>query len=116
MPRKRLGRILSRFGGATSYQEKVDEVFEFVNDHRPTTDELVGWHRGTFAQENIAIEVTRWDRQEYREAFQEAGLFVAERDNIPDPGTEILLKRSSRWRTSTRATRWSNATTNSARY
>jgi len=40
-------------------------------------------------QENIAIEMTRWDRQEYREAFREAGLFVAEQDNIPDRETEI---------------------------
>ena len=40
-------------------------------------------------QDNISIEMTRWDRQEYREAFREAGLFVAEQDNIPDRETEI---------------------------
>ena len=40
-------------------------------------------------QDNISIEMTRWDRQEYREAFREAGLFVAEQDNVPDRETEI---------------------------
>jgi hypothetical protein len=33
--------------------------------------------------------MTRWDRREYREAFREAGLFVAEQDNIQDQETEI---------------------------
>ena len=40
-------------------------------------------------QENISVEMTRWDREEYREAFREAGLYVAEQDNIPDRETEI---------------------------
>ncbi|AGB33633.1 methyltransferase type 11 [Natrinema pellirubrum DSM 15624] len=35
-------------------------------------------------QEFIAIEMTRWDRHQYRDAFREAGLHVAEQDNIPD--------------------------------
>ena len=43
-------------------------------------------------QDNISIEMTRWDRQEYREAFREAGLFVAEQDNILDRETEIPSK------------------------
>lgn len=40
-------------------------------------------------QENISIEMTRWDRQEYREVFREADLYVAEQDNVPDQETEI---------------------------
>ncbi|QIB76326.1 class I SAM-dependent methyltransferase [Halogeometricum borinquense] len=40
-------------------------------------------------QENISVEMTRWTGEEYREAFREAGLFVAEQDNIPDRETEI---------------------------
>ena len=40
-------------------------------------------------QENLSIEMTRWNRREYREAFREAGLLVAEQDNIPDRETEI---------------------------
>lgn len=40
-------------------------------------------------QESISIEMTRWDRQEYRHAFREAGFFVAEQDNVPDRETTI---------------------------
>ncbi|MFC7167184.1 class I SAM-dependent methyltransferase [Halospeciosus flavus] len=40
-------------------------------------------------QENIEVEMTRWDREEYREAFRDAGLFVAEQDNVPDRDTRI---------------------------
>jgi len=40
-------------------------------------------------QEFIEIEMTRWNREEYREAFREAGLHVAAQDNIPDRETEI---------------------------
>jgi ubiquinone/menaquinone biosynthesis C-methylase UbiE len=40
-------------------------------------------------QENIAIEMTRWSREEYREAFRNAGLYVAEQDNVPDLEIEI---------------------------
>jgi putative restriction endonuclease len=36
------------FGGATQYVETLDAILEFVGTHHPTTDELVGWHRGTF--------------------------------------------------------------------
>ncbi|MFC6719676.1 class I SAM-dependent methyltransferase [Natrialbaceae archaeon GCM10025810] len=35
-------------------------------------------------QEFISIEMTRWNREQYREAFRTAGLHVAEQDNIPD--------------------------------
>ncbi len=40
-------------------------------------------------QDNISIEMTRWDRTQYREAFREAGLYVAEQDTIPDREIEI---------------------------
>ncbi|MFC6874045.1 class I SAM-dependent methyltransferase [Halobellus marinus] len=40
-------------------------------------------------QEHIDIEMTRWSRAEYREAFREAGLHVAEQDSIPDREIEI---------------------------
>ena len=48
MPPERLKSIVPMFGGATRYVETLDSVLEFVADHEPTTDELVGWHRGTF--------------------------------------------------------------------
>jgi ubiquinone/menaquinone biosynthesis C-methylase UbiE len=40
-------------------------------------------------QENIEIEMTRWSAAEYRAAFREAGLYVAQQDNVPDRETEI---------------------------
>ncbi|MFC6837044.1 class I SAM-dependent methyltransferase [Halomarina ordinaria] len=40
-------------------------------------------------QEDIDVEMTRWSRAEYREAFREAGFHVAEQDTIPDEETEI---------------------------
>ena len=40
-------------------------------------------------QENIAVDMTRWSRAEYREAFRRAGLHVAEQDAIPDEETAI---------------------------
>jgi len=40
-------------------------------------------------QDNIAVEMTLWSREEYREAFRDAGLHVAEQDNVPDREIEI---------------------------
>ena len=40
-------------------------------------------------QELISIEMTRWDRQQYREAFRDAGFHVAEQETIPDREIEI---------------------------
>jgi ubiquinone/menaquinone biosynthesis C-methylase UbiE len=35
-------------------------------------------------QDRISVPMTLWSRQEYRDAFRAAGLFVAEQDTIPD--------------------------------
>jgi len=40
-------------------------------------------------QDNIGVEMTLWSREEYREAFRDAGLHVAEQDNVPDREIEI---------------------------
>ena len=40
-------------------------------------------------QEHISVEMTLWSREEYREAFREAGLYVAEQDNGPDLEIDI---------------------------
>jgi putative restriction endonuclease len=45
----RLRSIVPMFGGATNYVQTLEAILEFVDTHQPTTDELVGWHRGTFA-------------------------------------------------------------------
>jgi ubiquinone/menaquinone biosynthesis C-methylase UbiE len=40
-------------------------------------------------QEGIDVEMTRWSRAAYREAFRRAGFHVAEQDTIPDEETPI---------------------------
>ena len=40
-------------------------------------------------QDRIDIEMLRWDREQYREAFRTAGFAVAEQDTIPDEDVEI---------------------------
>ena len=40
-------------------------------------------------EENVSIEMIRWSAPEYRAAFRDAGLVVAEQDTIPDRETEI---------------------------
>ncbi|TKX78811.1 class I SAM-dependent methyltransferase [Halorubrum sp. SD626R] len=40
-------------------------------------------------QEKISIEMTRWSRAEYREAFRKAGLYVAEQDAVSDREIDI---------------------------
>ncbi|UWG49135.1 SAM-dependent methyltransferase [Halanaeroarchaeum sp. HSR-CO] len=40
-------------------------------------------------QDGIDIEMTLWNREQYREAFGEAGFYVAEQDNVPDREVEI---------------------------
>ncbi|WP_122090745.1 class I SAM-dependent methyltransferase [Halalkalicoccus subterraneus] len=40
-------------------------------------------------QDRISVEMTRWSRAEYREAFRRAGFHVAEQDAIPDLDIEI---------------------------
>ncbi|MFC6731243.1 class I SAM-dependent methyltransferase [Haladaptatus sp. DYSN1] len=40
-------------------------------------------------QDNISVEMTRWTREQYRDAFRNAGLYVAEQDHIGDWDVEI---------------------------
>ncbi|MFW5918729.1 MAG: class I SAM-dependent methyltransferase [Halanaeroarchaeum sp.] len=40
-------------------------------------------------QASIDVEMTLWDRGDYRDAFREAGFYVAEQDNVPDREVEI---------------------------
>ncbi|WP_276259514.1 class I SAM-dependent methyltransferase [Haloglomus litoreum] len=40
-------------------------------------------------QDGISIDMTRWSRDRYREAFRDAGFHVATQDNIPDRETDI---------------------------
>ncbi|WP_115865593.1 class I SAM-dependent methyltransferase [Halorussus litoreus] len=82
------------------------EAFYYANDPHQTLREIARVLRpgGTFFcavnyyeenvhshawQDNIDVEMTRWSAAEYREAFRDAGLYVAEQDNVPDRETEI---------------------------
>ena len=43
-------------------------------------------------QDIVSIDMKLWNRDEYREAFREGGLYIAEQDTIPDEGIEIPPK------------------------
>ena len=48
MPPDRLRSIVPMFGGGSKYVETLNAILAVVDEHQPTTDELIGWHRGTF--------------------------------------------------------------------
>ncbi|WP_254611745.1 HNH endonuclease [Haloterrigena gelatinilytica] len=54
-----LRSIVPMFGGGTRYVETLDAILEFVEAHQPTTDELVGWHRGSFANVSSRESIMR---------------------------------------------------------
>ncbi|MFD1600253.1 hypothetical protein [Halobellus rarus] len=59
MPTDRLRSIVPMFGGGTRYVETLDAILEFVEAHQPTTDELVGWHRGAFTNVSSRDSIMR---------------------------------------------------------
>jgi len=59
MPANRLRSIVPMFGGGTRYVETLDSILEFVEAYQPTTDELVGWHRGTFGNVSSRDSIMR---------------------------------------------------------
>ncbi|WP_327050644.1 class I SAM-dependent methyltransferase [Halomicrococcus gelatinilyticus] len=82
------------------------EAFYYASDPHETLAELARVLRpgGTFFcavnyyeenvhshewQDSIDVEMTRWSAAEYRRAFRDAGLHVAEQDNVPDRETAI---------------------------
>ncbi|MFC7114078.1 class I SAM-dependent methyltransferase [Natronoarchaeum sp. GCM10025703] len=106
-----VGFLIGDFGDLPFADDSVDHVFSmeafyYATDPVETLREIKRILRpgGTFYcavnyyeenvhshewQEFIEIEMTRWDRDEYRAAFREAGLHVAGQDNVPDRETEI---------------------------
>jgi putative restriction endonuclease len=75
------------FGGGTNYVETLTDVLEFVRAHHPTTDELVGWHRGNFA--NVSSRESIMRRVRY---LQQVG-FLQETDDrweLGDGGEEYI--------------------------
>ena len=106
-----VGFLVGDFDHLPFADDSVDHVFTmeafyYANDPHATLREVARVLRpgGTFYcavnyyeenvyshewQEFIDVEMTRWSAAEYREAFREAGLYVAEQDNVPDRDTEI---------------------------
>ncbi|KYH27005.1 putative arsenite methyltransferase [Halalkalicoccus paucihalophilus] len=103
--------LIGDFDSLPLASDSVDHVFSmeafyYASDPHHTLPELARILRpgGTFFcavnyyeenvhshgwQEDIAVEMTRWSRAQYREAFREAGFHVAEQDAIPDREIEI---------------------------
>lgn len=65
MPSDRLRSIVPMFGGGDRYVETLTAILEYVEANQPTTDELVGWHRGTF--ENVSSRDSIMRRVSYLE-------------------------------------------------
>ncbi|WP_134668634.1 class I SAM-dependent methyltransferase [Halorussus marinus] len=108
---RRVGFLVGDFDHLPFADDSVDHVFSmeafyYANDPRETLAEIrrVLAPGGTFFcavnyyeenvhshgwQDNIDVEMTRWSAREYREAFRDAGLHVAEQDNVPDREIEI---------------------------
>ncbi|SDN14806.1 putative restriction endonuclease [Halogranum gelatinilyticum] len=97
MPADRLRSIVPMFGGASQYVESLNAVLKFVVTHHPSTDELVGWHRGSFANVSSRDSILR--RVSYLENvgfLQRVGdewrLGDAGREYTAEHDTEILLR------------------------
>ncbi|MFA9517934.1 class I SAM-dependent methyltransferase [Halopenitus sp. H-Gu1] len=103
--------LVGDFGALPFQDDSVDHVFSmeafyYAADPHTTLSEIrrILKPGGTFYcavnyfaeskhthewQDPISLEMTLWDRRQYREAFREAGLLVAEQDTIPDREIEI---------------------------
>lgn len=106
-----LAYVVGDFGSLPFADDAIDHVFSFeafyyASDPRETLAEIrrVLKSGGTFYcgvnyyeenvhshdwQDAISVEMTRWDRATYREAFREAGLHVAAQDLIADTEIDI---------------------------
>ena len=101
-----VGYLIGDFGSLPFGNDSIDHVFSmeafyYAGDPHETLRDLrrILKKGGTFYcavnyfeesehthgwQENISVEMTLWNRAQYREAYRDAGLFVAEQDTIPD--------------------------------
>ncbi|WP_435145300.1 class I SAM-dependent methyltransferase [Halobaculum sp. P14] len=106
-----VGFVVGDFGSLPFAADAVDHVFSmeafyYSDDPAETLAEVARVLRpgGTFYcavnyyeenvhshgwQDDISVEMTRWDADRYREAFRDAGLHVAEQDNIPDRDVDV---------------------------
>ena len=82
---------------ATRYVDTLDAICEFVASHHPTTDELVGWHRGTFTSVSGRDSIMRRVRYLVQVGFldQQADhwtLGEAGREYVQRPGREAFFR------------------------
>ncbi|WP_435359965.1 class I SAM-dependent methyltransferase [Haloarchaeobius sp. DFWS5] len=106
-----VGYTVGDFGSLPFETDSVDhvwtmEAFYYAQDPHETLAEVARILKpgGTFYcavnyyeenthshewQQFIEVEMTLWNAEQYRDAFREAGLVVAEQDNIPDRDIEI---------------------------
>ena len=106
-----VGFLVGDFGHLPFADDAVDhaftmEAFYYATDPRAALREVYRILRpgGTFFcavnfyeenrhshdwPERVGVGMTRWSREEYREAFRAAGLHVAEQDQVPDREIEI---------------------------
>ena len=97
MPSDRLRSIVPMFGGGTNYVDTLDAIIEFVGGYNPTSDELVGWHRRTFA--NVSSRDSIMRRVSYlqqvgflRQADDQWELGDAGRTYVQQQDTATLLR------------------------
>lgn len=92
MTNNRLRSIVPMFGGGTQYVETMEAILEFVESHQPTTDELIGWHRGTFANVESRDSILR------RISYLEQVGFVSEESDqwtLGDAGREYVQNQET---------------------
>jgi putative restriction endonuclease len=75
MIERRLKSIVPMFGGGTQYVATLDAILTFVAEYHPTTNEVIGWHRGNFPQVESRDSIQR--RVDYLEAV---GFLESEED------------------------------------
>lgn len=107
----RVGFLVGDFGHLPLGDDTVDhafsmEAFYYATDPEAALREVRRVLRsgGTFScavdyyeenvhahdwPERVGVEMTRWSRAEYRQAFRAAGLHVAAQDQIPDRGVDV---------------------------
>lgn len=97
MPSDRLRSIVPMFGGGDRYVETLTAILQYVETNQPTTDELVGWHRGTF--ENVSSRTSIMRRISYleqvgflRQIEDSWELDEAGHEYVEEADTETLLQ------------------------
>jgi len=94
--RDRIRSLVPLFGGGDRYVATLDTILEFIVSAEPSTDELVGWHMGEFANVSSRDSIMRRVRYLQNVGFLEETperwqLGAAGREYWPECETETLL-------------------------